>query len=111
MTDFRPKKKDEEVEEVECGNQRKWKNPLLSMLRRLEPEDCEQKTKRTSVGDIRWGKGTYLTHRYTVKLGLERGLAEKTWTMMWKKGNTAKTATAAAINAIVLEDESTSQMK
>jgi hypothetical protein len=53
MTDFRPKKKDEEVEEVECGNQRKWKNPLLSMLRRLEPEDCEQKTKRTSVGDIR----------------------------------------------------------
>lgn len=53
MTDFPVKKKDEEVEEVECGHQRKWKNPLLSILRRLEPEDCEQKAKRTSVGDIR----------------------------------------------------------
>lgn len=53
MTDLLLKKKDEEVEEVECGNQRKWKNPLLSILRRLEPEKCEQETKRTSVGDMR----------------------------------------------------------
>jgi hypothetical protein len=46
-----------------------------------------------------------------MKVGYERGLAEKTWAITWKKGNIAKTATAAAMKAIVPEDESTSQMK
>jgi hypothetical protein len=31
--------------------------------------------------------------------------------MTWKKGDTARSATAAAMYAIVLEDESASQMK
>jgi hypothetical protein len=53
----------------------------------------------------------HLKERYAMKIGFDRGLAEKMWTTTWKKGNTARTATAAAMNAIVPEDESTSQIK
>jgi hypothetical protein len=54
---------------------------------------------------------SHLKQRYTIKIGFDRGLAEKMWTTTQKKRNTARTATAAAMNAIVLEDESTSQIK
>jgi hypothetical protein len=56
-------------------------------------------------------RALYLKQRYAMKVGFERGLAKKTWMITWKKGDIAKTATAAAMKAIVQEDESTSEMK
>ena len=60
------------------------------------------------VENALWRRALYLKQRYATKVGYERGLAKKTWAITWKKGNIAKTATAAAMKAIVPEDESTS---
>jgi len=53
----------------------------------------------------------HLKERYTMKIGFDRGLAEKMRTMTWEKGTPARIATAPYMYAIVREDELPSQMK
>ena len=54
MTDFSLEEEDEEVEKIEGCNHREWKNPLLPILCRLVPENCEHEAKRVSVFEPLW---------------------------------------------------------
>jgi len=49
MTDLPLEEEDEEVEKIDGCNHRERKNPLLTILGRLVPENCEHEAKRASV--------------------------------------------------------------
>jgi len=49
---------DEEVEKIEGCDYREWKNPLVPILCRLVPEDCEEEAKRVSVFEPLWKRAS-----------------------------------------------------
>lgn len=54
MANLSLEEEDEEVEKIKGCDHREWKNPLLPILCRLVPENCEEEAKRVSVFEPRW---------------------------------------------------------
>lgn len=52
MTDLSLEEEDEEVKKIQGCNHRERKNTMLPILRRLEPEDCEQEAKGVLVFEL-----------------------------------------------------------